>query len=105
MKSSKILKLKARTLLVGGGNPRAFKDGEKHFDGYVACQTLPELRKWIEKKEFEIAEHESKWQPVPKKKVTTKKFMASYGHGNCEGGCNHDDGYWSGFTRRGSNWP
>ena len=53
VKSSQTLKLKVRTLLVGGGVPRAYKDGEKHFDGYVACKTLPELRKWIEEKQFE----------------------------------------------------
>ena len=60
----------------------------------------------VEEKEFEIAEHESKWETVPKKKAIEPKFMASYGQGSsCEDGCTHDDGYWSGFARRVPNWP
>ena len=50
-----------------------------------------------EKKEFEIAGHESKWQPVPKRKAATKRFMASHGHGCQDESCNHDGGYWSGL--------
>ena len=59
----------------------------------------------VETKEFQIAEDDSNWQPVPKKKAATKKFMASFNHGNCEDGCCQDDGYWSGFTRQVPNWP
>ena len=60
----------------------------------------------VEKKEFKIAESDSNWRPVPKKKAATKKFMASFGHGgDCKDGCSHDDNYWSGFTRQVPNWP
>ena len=48
-KSSGSLKVKVRTLLVGYG----LQDSDAHFDGYLACKTLPELRKWIEEKEFD----------------------------------------------------
>ena len=57
----------------------------------------------VEKKEFEIAEQGSKWQPVPKKKAATNNFMASYGR-SCENGCEHDGGYWSDFTRWVPSW-
>ena len=48
-KSYGSLKVKVRTLLVGTG----LQDSDAHFDGYLACKTLPELRKWIEEKEFD----------------------------------------------------
>ena len=53
VKSSEKLKLKVRTLLVGSGVPAAFPRGGAHYDGYVGCKTLPELRQWILKKELE----------------------------------------------------
>ena len=53
VKSSEKLKLKVRTLLVGSGVPAAFLRGGAHYDGYVGCKTLPELRQWILKKELE----------------------------------------------------
>ena len=52
VKSSGMLRLKVRTLLVGSGVPEAFRQGSAHYDGYVACRTLPELRQWIEDKEL-----------------------------------------------------
>ena len=60
----------------------------------------------VETKEYEIEKEESKWRPVPKKKAASKQFMAAYGHSKeCKDGCTHDDGYWSGFTRRVPSWP
>jgi len=49
VKSSGSLKVKVRTLLVGGG----MQDSDAHFDGYLECKTLKELRKWIEEKEWD----------------------------------------------------
>ena len=54
VKSSEQLKLKVRTLLVGSGRPTAFRRGGAHYDGYVGCKTLPELRQWIQKKDLEF---------------------------------------------------
>ena len=59
----------------------------------------------VEERSFEIAEEDSQWTPVPKKKAATKKFLASYNSHDCSDGCGHDDGYWSGFTRQVPSWP
>lgn len=49
IKSSGSLKVKVRTLLVGYGS----QDSDAHFDGYLGCKNLKELRKWIEEKEWD----------------------------------------------------
>ena len=49
LKSSGSLKVKVRTLLVGYGS----QDSDAHFDGYLACKNLKELRRWIEEKEWD----------------------------------------------------
>ena len=49
IKSSGSLKVKVRTLLVGFG----MQDSDAHFDGYLGCRNLKELRKWIEEKEWD----------------------------------------------------
>ncbi|MDC0525383.1 hypothetical protein OAO87_00195 [bacterium] len=54
IKSSETLKLKVRTLLVGGGVPEAFRLRHAHYDGYMACKTLPELRQWIKNKQLAV---------------------------------------------------
>jgi hypothetical protein len=43
-----------KTLIVGSGRPDAYADGSAHYDGYVACRTPPELKKWRMAKEFEF---------------------------------------------------
>jgi carbonyl reductase 1 len=56
VKSSQMLKLKVRTLYLGSGMPEGFRLGSKHYDGYVVCKTLPELRRWIQDKELDSDE-------------------------------------------------
>ena len=60
-----------------------------------------------ETKEYAVKKEEGHkgFQPVPKKKAATKKFMAAYSKGQEEKCCNEDHGYWSGFARRVPNWP
>ena len=60
----------------------------------------------VEERSFEIAEGDSQWRPVPKKKAATKKFLASYNNHDCSDGCcDGDDGYLSDSTRRVPSWP